>query len=44
MDYQYLGGDGKRTKALKQVLFCQRRNLIEKLTAKCRDLRPDLDL
>lgn len=43
VDYEDLGGDGKDTKALKLVLFCQRRNLVEKLHAKCRELRPELE-
>jgi hypothetical protein len=43
VDYEDLGGDGKDAKALKLVLFCQRRNLLDKLRAKCMEIRPAIE-
>ena len=40
VDYETFTGDGKLTIARELVLFCERNNLLPKLTQTCRELRP----
>ena len=40
VDYEDIGGDGQSTKALKLILYCQRRGLIVELLRRCQELRP----
>lgn len=40
IDYEDLGGEGKDGKARELIAYCQRRNWLDKLLAKCVALRP----
>ena len=43
VDYEDLGGDGLAAKALKLILYCQRRGLVDDLQRRCRVLRPHVN-
>jgi len=42
VDYESLGGKGKAGNAMELVAYCERRQIIPDLVAKCRDLRPNV--
>ena len=42
VDYEDLGGDGQAAKALKLILYCQRRGLVNELQKRCKMLRPNV--
>jgi hypothetical protein len=41
VDYEDLGSEGKSAKAVKLILFCQRRGRMNELMRACHELRPD---
>ena len=42
VDYEDLGSEGKSAKAVKLILFCQRRGRVAELIEACRKLRPEV--
>jgi hypothetical protein len=43
VDYQSLTGENKADKARELIAFCERRQIVPELVAKCKELRPKVE-